>query len=67
MAVYDTVLPALPFLALLSSYSASEGCGTRAGRFHVWRSLRFQNAIWHACVLVAAACHWGVVLHTVVC
>lgn len=26
--------------------------------FHVWHSLRFQNAIWHAFVLAAAACHY---------
>lgn len=30
--------------------------------FHLWRSLRFQNAIWHAFVLAAAACHYGAVL-----
>ena len=30
--------------------------------FHVWRSLRFQNAIWHAFVLGAAACHYTAVL-----
>lgn len=29
--------------------------------FHVWRSLRFQNAIWHALVLAAAACHYAAV------
>ena len=29
--------------------------------FHVWRSLPFQNAIWHAFVLAAAACHYGTV------
>lgn len=33
--------------------------------FHVWRSLPFQNAIWHACVLAAAACHYGTVLTSV--
>ena len=26
--------------------------------FHHWRSLRFQNAIWHGFVLVAASCHF---------
>jgi hemolysin III len=26
--------------------------------FHLWESLRFQNAIWHAFVLVAAALHY---------
>jgi hemolysin III len=30
--------------------------------FHVWQSLRFQNAIWHAFVLGAAACHYTAVL-----
>ena len=30
--------------------------------FHLWRSLRFQNAIWHAFVLAAAACHYGAVV-----
>ncbi|GJD57613.1 PAQR family membrane homeostasis protein TrhA [Methylobacterium dankookense] len=29
--------------------------------FHVWRSLPFQNAIWHAFVLAATACHYGTV------
>jgi hemolysin III len=65
VVVYDTVLPALPFSALLllgiGGLLYSGGVA-----FHVWRSLRFQNAIWHACVLVGAACHWGAVLHTVV-
>jgi hemolysin III len=30
--------------------------------FHLWSSLRFQNAIWHAFVVFAAACHYGAVL-----
>jgi hemolysin III len=30
--------------------------------FHLWRSLPFQNAIWHMFVLTAAACHYGAVL-----
>ena len=34
--------------------------------FHLWESLRFQNAIWHAFVLVAAACHYGAVLDCLV-
>jgi hemolysin III len=34
--------------------------------FHLWESLRFQNAIWHAFVLVAAACHYGAVLDCMV-
>jgi hemolysin III len=30
--------------------------------FHCWESLRFQNAIWHGFVLVAASCHYAAVL-----
>lgn len=33
--------------------------------FHVWRSLRFQNAIWHGFVLAAASCHYAAVLTSV--
>ena len=29
--------------------------------FHLWKSLRFQNATWHAFVLLAAACHYTAV------
>jgi hemolysin III len=32
--------------------------------FHVWRSLRFQNAIWHAFVIAAAACHYAAITVT---
>ena len=34
--------------------------------FHVWESLRFQNAIWRGFVLLATACHYGAVLSAVV-
>jgi hemolysin III len=34
--------------------------------FHVWHRLPFQNAIWHAFVLTAAACHYGAVWSSVV-
>jgi len=34
--------------------------------FHIWESLRFQNAIWHSFVLVAAGCHYGAVLDCLV-
>jgi hemolysin III len=30
--------------------------------FHAWERLRFQNAIWHAIVLLAASCHYSAVL-----
>jgi hemolysin III len=30
--------------------------------FHAWERLRFQNAIWHGFVLLAAICHYAAVL-----
>ncbi|GLS42485.1 PAQR family membrane homeostasis protein TrhA [Methylobacterium brachythecii] len=33
--------------------------------FHVWRSLPFQNAIWHGFVLAAACCHYGTIITSV--
>ncbi|MFZ1962333.1 MAG: hemolysin III family protein [Roseiarcus sp.] len=27
--------------------------------FYLWHSLKFQNAIWHGCVALAAACHFA--------
>jgi hemolysin III len=30
--------------------------------FHLWSHLRFQNAVWHTFVVVAAACHYAAVL-----
>jgi hemolysin III len=30
--------------------------------FHIWRRLRFHNAIWHGFVLLAAGCHYSAVL-----
>lgn len=29
--------------------------------FHLWTRLRFHNVIWHACVVVAAACHYAAI------
>lgn len=63
-----SVLPALgplaaavsPFgLALLAVGGVLYSVG--AG-FHLWRSLPFQNAVWHGFVLAAAACHYAAVL-----
>ena len=33
--------------------------------FHLWHSLKFQNAIWHGCVAVAAGCHFAGILAAV--
>jgi hemolysin III len=61
VAVHDSVLPALPSSALV--LLAAGGLLYSGGViFHVWSRLRFQNAIWHACVLAAAACHWGAIV-----
>ena len=30
--------------------------------FHLWEKLRFQNAIWHSFVLVAAGCHYAAII-----
>lgn len=33
--------------------------------FHVWRNLRFQNAIWHFFVLLGIGCHYAAVYNVV--
>ena len=33
--------------------------------FHVWRNLRYQNAIWHAFVLLGISCHYVAVCQVV--
>jgi hemolysin III len=30
--------------------------------FHLWEKLRFQNAIWHSFVLIAAGCHYAAII-----
>ena len=30
--------------------------------FHLWRSLKYHNAVWHGFVLVASACHYAAVV-----
>ncbi len=34
--------------------------------FHLWSRLPYQNAIWHAFVLAAAACHYAAILREIV-
>jgi hemolysin III len=46
-------------LALIAAGGALYSLGVV---FHVWRGLRFQNAIWHGFVLTAALCHYAAVL-----
>ena len=58
---YEPVAAALPSLSLW--LLAAGGILYSTGViFHVWRNLRFHNAIWHGFVLVAAVCHYTAVL-----
>jgi hemolysin III len=41
-------------------------CYSIGAGIHLWRSLRFHNAMWHGLVLIAAACHYTAILHGVV-
>jgi hemolysin III len=58
--MYD-VIAALPALTLWL-LGAGGLLYTFGVIFHLWSSLRFQNAIWHAFVIFAAACHYSAVL-----
>jgi hemolysin III len=58
---YDSFASALPsasvWLLAIGGILYSVGA-----LFHVWRGLRFHNAIWHGFVLLAASCHYCAVL-----
>jgi hemolysin III len=58
---YDSFAAALPsasvWLLAIGGILYSVGA-----LFHVWRGLRFHNAIWHCFVLLAASCHYWAVL-----
>jgi hemolysin III len=58
---YDHVGPVLPSssLWLLAIGGILYSLGIL---FHAWERLRFQNAIWHGFVLLAASCHYSAVL-----
>ena len=58
---YDYFVPVVPSMALwlLAIGGAFYSLGTL---FHLWENLRFQNVIWHGCVLIAASCHYSAVL-----
>ena len=62
--LYDAVSTALPVMALW--FVVAGGALYSFGViFHAWQRLRFQNAIWHAFVLLGAACHYTAVLDLV--
>lgn len=61
---YDTVINSLPGSTLW--FIALGGVLYSLGViFHAWERLRFQNAIWHSFVLLAAGCHYAAVLDLV--
>jgi hemolysin III len=58
---YDSFASALPSASLW--LLAIGGILYSVGAlFHVWRGLRFHNAIWHGFVLIAASCHYSAIL-----
>jgi len=65
VAAYQSIFGALP-ASTLWLLAAGGVLYTAGVVFHLWESLRFQNAIWHAFVLLAAACHYGAVLDCMV-
>src|SRR5919197_1592033 len=58
---YDSLASAIPssslWLLAIGGILYSVGA-----LFHIWHGLRFHNAIWHGFVLIAASCHWAVLL-----
>src|SRR5215212_2809965 len=61
LIVYERVVASLPpatvWLLAVGGVLYSAGV-----IFHLWETLRFHNAIWHAFVLAAATCHFSAVL-----
>lgn len=64
MLIYDTMIaslsPAVVWLIAAGGIVYSLGV-----IFHVWRRLRFQNAIWHGFVAIGAALHYGAVFYSI--
>ncbi len=64
VVAYDAVVHSLPGSTLW--FIAVGGVLYSLGViFHAWERLRFQNAIWHSFVLLAAGCHYTAVLDLV--
>jgi hemolysin III len=57
----NATIPALAFRLLI----AGGILFTLGLVFHVWRKLRFQNAIWHFFVLLGVTCHYAAVVNVV--
>jgi hemolysin III len=54
---YDVAASALPSSSVGLIAAGGALCSTGLV-FHLWRKLRFKNAIWHAFVVLAAVCHY---------
>ena len=64
VVAYDSLISSLPSATLW--FIAAGGLIYSLGViFHAWERLRFQNAIWHSFVLLAAALHYTAVLNLV--
>lgn len=59
--VFEKAAAALPSSTLIL-IAAGGVLYTLGVLFHSWERLRFQNAIWHGFVLVAAGCHFTAVV-----
>jgi hemolysin III len=61
IVAYDSLASAIPSpsLWLLAVGGILYSFGTL---FHLWERLRFNNAIWHGFVLLAASCHYSAIL-----
>jgi hemolysin III len=62
------VAPLVPFVQVSTLVLLGAGglLYTAGVVFHLWERLPFQNAIWHAFVLVAAGAHYAAVLEEIV-
>jgi hemolysin III len=62
------IAPLVPFVQVSTLVLLGAGglLYTAGVVFHVWERLPFQNAIWHAFVLIAAAVHYAAVLEEIV-
>ena len=64
VAALDSLLPAISSRALFLLVAG--GCLYTVGViFHLWEKLSYHNAIWHAFVLLASACHFAAIIDAV--
>ncbi len=64
LGALSSIVDALPATALVL-LGAGGVLYTAGVLFHLWTSLKYQNAIWHAFVLIAAGCHYFAILEII--